>query len=130
MDEREWVQRESERQAAVEEAAIALGVSHEYSIDLRYTTRVETSEEITASSLEAVEKYCMELKHNIEDLEGDEIAYVRIDGDYDGDPEEIDCRDFGEPFSWDACAFVKQIAKAEPGDLAEWVVKARDLLKK
>lgn len=51
-----------------------------------------------------------------EGCEGDEIAYVE---DEDGGRHEIDMRTAGEPYSWDACEFVKRIARlTAPED--EW----------
>ena len=122
----------SDRAEAVHTAALALGVLKTYDVRVMVTKR----EEIVSEEYEAVDEADLEqqLRTDLMDMEreGDEIAYVEYPVGSANDEVEIDLRDNGEPFSWDACVLVKELAKAPMNlnpHLDEWIDRARKLLK-
>lgn len=106
----------------------------EYRIRIGVTARVFTTETFTADSWEqAVEKAKaynpreFRFTYDHEDIEGDEIAYLREDGDERADEFEVDLREAGEPYSWVAVELVKELAKRKvTDDLGVFVLRARD----
>lgn len=95
----------------------------EYTVRLAASARVFNEETIMASSIEEaiakvrqinLEEYRWGYRYDHEDgIDGDQIAYVKESDDDDlVDEVEVDLRDEGEPFSWEACDIVKDLAKA------------------
>lgn len=106
-------------------------VEREYGVRIWATYRTVAETTVTATSFdEAVEKakalaikgpmleFSFEIPEGY-DPEGDETVHVfgpddeDLDSDdpWEGDGVEIDRRSDGEPFSWEACAIVKDMAK-------------------
>ncbi|MCO5730114.1 hypothetical protein [Rhizobium sp. SSA_523] len=99
----------------------------EYGIRLWATLRGEYEYTVHASSLEdAIAKakaadhtYC---SFKVDSVDGDQTAHVfgpdddnpEDDDAWGGNGVEIDMREPGEPFSWDACQLVKDLAKLSP----------------
>lgn len=97
----------------------------EYTIRIGVTVRAFASENFEAASWEeAVEKakayqpadFLYRYAHD--DVEGDEIGYLREADDYESDEHEIDLRKEGEPFSWFASEIVKELAALNAHRLA------------
>ena len=124
-----WAQRESERRVAVKEAATALGLNVHFQVYVNYTQRTSDDVSFECPTIEDVKEQLLELRRQLTDNEGDEIAYITTGNGDEFQEIDFDMREDGEPFSWHAVDLVKNLAKAEPGDLAEWIVKARELLK-
>lgn len=137
-------------------------VEREYGVRLWATFRACAETTVTATSFgEAVTK-ARELDHghfnfNIEEMDGDESLTVFGPDDddrdstdaWESDGVEIDKRRAGEPFSWDACQLVKDLAKLDPiaellrdddmkavvsieqlGVIANLIIRARDMCNK
>ncbi|MGB3833773.1 MAG: hypothetical protein WA975_18130 [Mesorhizobium sp.] len=93
----------------------------EYTVRLAASARVFNEDTIMATSIEDaiakarqinLEEYRWGYRYDHEDgIDGDQIAYVIEADDIEGDEVEVDLRDEGEPFSWEACQIVKDIAK-------------------
>lgn len=67
--------------------------------------------------------------HDYENIEGDEIGYLSGDNDEDfADPVEVDLREDGEPYSWNAVQIVKDLAKLTEKDAAPALVDVLPLL--
>lgn len=106
----------------------------EYTVRLAASARVFNEDRIMAYSIEeAIEKvrqlnleeYRWGYRYEHEDeIDGDQIAYVRLADDRDGDDVEVDLRNEGEPFAWDACEIVKDLAKMN-ADAEPVVIKDR-----
>lgn len=107
-----------------------------YGVRLWATFRGSYETQVIATSFEEAVKKASELKHqefNYEfddDVEGDEtmMVYGPEDGDtgeddpWAGNGQEVDSRKDGEPFSWDACQLVKDLAKLHPTEFESHVV--------
>ena len=121
--------RTVEEAKALQLAAAATGVANTYQIRWAIAA-CETSE---YEDIEAVD-----LRHAIELAEeyrpantGDDTLQITEIPDHDNylyeDEFEIDRRAPGNPFSWDACHIVKDLAMSGPGDdLTEFLVRARE----
>jgi hypothetical protein len=92
-----------------------------FTVRIMATARVETETEIDALTIEDAIKeakkidptgYRYAMLDNY-DIEGDAIAFVSDMDDGDEHEIDVDLRPDGECFSWDACAFVDDIAKEE-----------------
>ena len=93
----------------------------EYTVRLAASARVFNEETIMATSIEDakekaskinLEEYRWGYRYDHEDgIDGDQIAYVVEADDIEGDEVEVDLREAGEPFSWEACQIVKDMAK-------------------
>jgi hypothetical protein len=95
----------------------------DFSFRIGVTTRAFHEIEFEAESLEKAKERAATidpadyLAHFSEGIEGDQIGYLRQSDDSTGDDIEIDLRDEGEPFSWEACEIVKQLAALSSQDL-------------
>lgn len=114
----------TDREQAVADAAEALGVElDKFSVHLAVTTRYYIQyEDIEALTIEDAVRQAAELDiddayrmidrdDNLGGVEGDEVLMVYSEN---GDTREIDNRKPGEPFSWEACQIVKELAKIDP----------------
>ncbi|TIV41838.1 MAG: hypothetical protein E5V96_24030 [Mesorhizobium sp.] len=88
----------------------------EFSLRIAVTTRAFYEIEFEAESLERAKEHAATinpadyLAHFPEGIEGDQIGYLRRSDDLTRDDIEVDLRDEGEPFSWEACEVVKKLA--------------------
>jgi hypothetical protein len=127
-----WAAREREALADDNETPDMI----EFSFRIGVTTRAFYEIEFEAESLEKAKEHAATinpaeyLAHFPEGIEGDQIGYLRQSGDFTGDDIEIDLRDEGEPFSWEACEIVKKLAAIStqelPGDGVSAIL--RDLI--
>jgi len=123
-------------------AAEALGLMKDYYFRIATTRRHYIREDIQAPSLEAaiakaraidIHDTYWDNSDDIGGIEGDEMIYID-DENYDA-LAEIDMRGPGEPFSWAACDFVKELAKDDAFKserdaviaLRMWVGRAKEL---
>jgi len=117
----QWVAQQTETLALPDDDALPLRT---YGVRLWASFRGECDQEIKATSFEEAVAKARLLDHSdynysIDDsVEGDQTAMVYgpddddADSDpWDGDGVEIDSRKSGEPFSWDACQLVKDLAE-------------------
>ena len=119
-----------ERAEAIVEAVKALdeGSLIEYNVRYHVTTRMHADISVAALGIESVIEL-VKLGWHGDDLvtgweleeppgiEGDEVAFIEIeDPQGEHDEVEVDLRAEGEPFSWDACKIVKDMAKMAVGD--------------
>jgi hypothetical protein len=127
----------TEREEAVHEAAEALGLLSDYCVTASMTARVHYTESVAAASVEeaiAMAKQANYFGNQVFDYEGDgcegdEIIYILPLDDRTADGTEVDCRADGEPFSWEACQIVKDLAKLKYSPLdsatfAEFIKRA------
>ena len=95
----------------------------EFSFRVGVTTRAFYEIEFEAESLEKAREHAATINaaeyiaHFPEGIEGDQIGYLRQSDDFTGDDVEVDLRDEGEPFSWDACEIVKKLGAVSRQDL-------------
>ena len=107
-----WAAREREAMADDDDVPEMV----EFSFRIGVTTRAFHEIEFEAESLEKAKEHAATinpaeyLAHFPEGIEGDQIGYLRQSDDFAGDDIEIDLRDEGEPFSWEACGIVKQLS--------------------
>jgi hypothetical protein len=131
-----------EHAAAVAVASEALDLPmQEFHVRICSTARVEYNCNIEAVDMDHAKQLALLLNpHPKEyelmvgyDIEGDEIAYITPEDDETYSIEEVvDLKEEGEPFSWEACELVKELAKVETwtsDTLQEFVHKARELCK-
>ncbi|RWE85340.1 MAG: hypothetical protein EOS63_01510 [Mesorhizobium sp.] len=107
-----WAARERKALAEDEDGPETI----EFSLRIGVTTRAFYEIEFEAESLENAREHAAMidpaeyLAHFPEGIEGDQIGYLRQSDDFTRDDIEIDLRDEGEPFSWEACEIVKKLA--------------------
>jgi hypothetical protein len=103
-------------------------IEREYGVRLFATFRGECDQTVKAFSFDEAVAKARLLKHNDfnysinDNVEGDETLMVYGPDDDDrtetdpwaGDGASLDARPDGEPFSWDACQLVKDLAKLNP----------------
>lgn len=130
-----------EHAAAVAVASDALDLPmEEFHVRICSTARVEYECNIEAVDMDHAKQLVMLIRPRSKEyalmegygIEGDEIAYVSHADDIGADEEQIDIKEEGEPFSWDACELVKELAAVETATITtfvEFVHKARDLCK-
>lgn len=98
-------------------------LEREYGVRLWATFRACAETSVTATSFAEAVTRARELDHGdfdfkIEEMDGDETLHVfgpdddnpGDDDAWGGDGVEVDKRSKGEPFSWDACQLVKELA--------------------
>lgn len=129
-----------EHAAAVAVASEALDLPmQQFNVRVYATTRMHAHTSLEAIDMDHAKQLVMlidpdRLDYELEDqpgVDGDEVAFVELDdGNYD--EEQVDIKLDGEPYSWDACELVKELAKVEPAfttqeKFNEFIEKAREL---
>jgi hypothetical protein len=120
------------REKAIAEAAKAIGVTKTWYARYKVTTRDEIDDEIEAPDLDTAIRLMFQLaredlyrRNGDQGIEGDEICFLTEESER-MEEIEFDCREQGEPFSWDAVRIVKQLAVAETDEERQrLVVEAR-----
>lgn len=114
-----WAAREREALADDEDGPEMI----EFSFRIGVTTRAFYEIGFEAESLEKAKEHAEKinpaeyLAHFSEGIEGDQIGYLRQSDDFESDDIEVDLRDVGEPFSWEACEIVKKLAALSGQDV-------------
>lgn len=107
-----WAAREREALADDEDGPNMI----EFSFRIGVTTRAFYKIDFEAENVEKAREHAATinpaeyLAHVSEGIEGDQIGYLRQSDDFSGDDIEVDLRDEGEPFSWEACEIVKKLS--------------------
>lgn len=107
-------------QTDANDALTSMGEVRTYSVRIRVTGRLYAEDTVEATSIEeacamagALDPSTYRFTYEKGDgFDGDEIAYVREADDEEAHEHEVDLRRSGEPFSWDACQIVKDLALA------------------
>lgn len=134
---------EMEREQAIEQGAVAIGVSQEYGARLAVTARIHSGtyyfrasdDEAAAKHVEGLKWRDFSFEYSMDDgVEGDEIAWWWLEDNPDAEVEIV-LKEDGEPFSWTACEIVKELAQIEdlqPGhaDLQALIDRAKASLLK
>ncbi|MDR6954162.1 hypothetical protein J2X65_003530 [Ancylobacter sp. 3268] len=135
-EDRETGARLTDEQIEAGASENAEPVVRSYGVRLWGTFRGCATTEVEATSFEEAMAKAAELEHlyfgfSLEDgIEGDQTMSVFGPADdapddedaWGGDGTEIDKRDDGEPFSWDAVNIVKDLAKASPDGNTEIIM--------
>lgn len=126
-----------ERAEAVHAAAEAFDLTNEYSVRVMATVREEVySNTHTGVDVDDIVRQLREIhfKYEYDAVEGDEIAFIIEENELGtaDDEVEADLRWQGEPYSWDACILVKEMAALKEdeltlGKLVELVQRAKGM---